>query len=56
MSDEDFFREVDTEVDLLGAYVILKFAADRQETWIVTPDDLILDEPLLKGMRFFEGF
>lgn len=56
MSDENFLREVDAEVDLLGTYVIFQLAADRQETWVVAPDDLILDEPLLKGMCFFEGF
>ena len=56
VANQDFFGEVHPEVDLLGADVILKFAADWQKTWVVAPDDLVLDEPLLKGVRFLEGF
>lgn len=56
MSDQDFLGEVHSEVDLLGADVILEFAADWQKTRVVASDDLILDEPLLEGVRFFEGF
>lgn len=56
VSDQDFLGEVHSEVDLLGADVILEFAADWQETRVVASDDLIFDEPLLEGVRFFEGF
>lgn len=56
MANQDFLREVHPEVDLLGTDVIFEFAAHRQESRIVASDDLILDEPLLEGVRFLKGF
>ncbi len=54
MADQDFLGKVNSEVYFLRADIVFEFTTDREESWIVTSNDLILDKPLLERVGFLK--